>query len=136
MSTSHAKLTETAKFDHAVVNADITTDRESSFVSAEGFNEFVGSLITGAAGAGSVATVQLLQAKNDSGGDKKPLTDVVSATAPDGGGALSVQAQAWQDQLDVANGFTHVAVKVTSNNSVALIGAATLVRNIATYRPV
>jgi len=130
------KLSDFVKLETALLNADITTDRESTFRPAEGFTLYRAHLQTGTVAATKKATVQLLQAKDASGTGKKALTDPVEFTAGDGGEVAEISVEAKQEDLDSNNGFTHIAVKVTCDNATAVVGAAVLELGGASYKPV
>lgn len=120
------KILEIIKIEPAVLNSDITTARESTFRSAKDYRQFVAHLQTGTVAQTKVATVELLQATDASGTGKKRLGSLTTYTAPTGGGTANITAEARQDQMDSANGFTFIAVKVTSDNATAVLGGATL----------
>ena len=136
MSVSTSKFTEQVKAKFALINADITTDRTSSYVSPAGYKKIVALLTADTVAATKNATVQLLQATSDAGAGAKALTTPVEFVAPSGGATVAIMAEADIDQLDVKNNFKFVAVKVTSDNSTAVIGSATFLLADADYRPV
>lgn len=134
--TVNAKISETVKIEQAILNADITTDRESAFRTAVGFQRFRAFLQTATVTATDFATIQLLQATDADGADKKALSAVVTFTAGSGGAPARIEVEAEIDELDSANGFTFIAVKATSDNATALLAAATLELHGASYKPV
>lgn len=123
------KLSEHVDVDAGLINADITTDRQSGWVSMANFRRALGHLQTGSVDAGSSATLQFQQAQDSGGTGAKALGDAVSQTAGSGGEALEMEVEAFVSDMDTANGFTHIRMEVTCDNSSAVIGAATLVRD-------
>lgn len=135
--SGHSKLTEQVRIEQALINADITTDRESTFRSAAGFKQFVAHLQTNNnVDNTNVATIQLLQATDASGTSKKALSAVTTYTSAADNSTADILAHAYIDELDVANGFTFIAAKATSNNGTAVIGAVTLILADAVFQPV
>ncbi len=131
---THGKISEFAKHELAVYNADIVTPRTSTYRSARDFRQFAAVLVTSAITAGKKATVQLMQAKDALGTDAKVLGDAVNSDIL--GGSKLVQAEAYQAAMDGQNGFTHIAVTVSSDDTVPVVGAAVLVLADASYKPV
>jgi len=130
----HSKLTERLLFEPAIYNVDITTDRTSDYRSALGYDQFVAHLVTATElASGEVATVQFMQATDSSGTGAKVLGSATTYTAPVAGGAADITAQIYQDQLDTANDFDHIAVKVTSDKSGAVVGYANLILGDPSY---
>lgn len=120
---TNAKLSQVLMGVIGVVNTDITTDRTGDYHDVSGARRLLGQLVTGTVADGSNATIQLMQAKDASGTDAKELTSAVEAVSS-GGEELLVEVDAEVAAMDTD--FTHVAVKVTSNNGTAVPGAAVL----------
>jgi hypothetical protein len=77
-----------------------------------------------------------MQATDAAGTGAKALGTVVTAIAPTGGGSLFVQAEARATDMDINNGFTHVAVTVGSDdpNATPPTGAAVLIFGDLAFR--
>lgn len=135
-AVTHGKLSEFSKIENALINADITTDRESTFRSAAGYKAFRAHLQTNNnVDNTKLATVQLLQAKDASGTDKKALSAVTTYTSAADNSIADISAEATIDELDADNGYTYIAVKVTSDNGTAVIGSAVLELGDPDYLP-
>ena len=119
------KLGEKSKFLFGLANADITTDRTGVYSPVAGFRLLRGLLIANTVADTKVVTIELLQATDSSGTGSKALKAAVTFTS-DGGETLIATVDALVEEMDIANGFNHVAVKVTSNNASAVIGCAAL----------
>jgi hypothetical protein len=132
---THSTLQERIKLvpGGAVINADIRTQRISSYLPMKDYGRVAAVLTTAAVTASKTATLQILQAKDDLGTDAKNLVTTTSGTL---GGVQNLGAEASQDEMDGQNGFTHVAVRMVSNNDAALLGACILFRSDAAYKPV
>lgn len=133
---SNAKLAEVVDLKVGVINADITTDRTGTYYDVSGASEIRAKLFTTTVAQTKVVTVELLQAQDSSGTGSKALVAAVTATAPTGGSVLSPEVECNVDALDAENGFTYVAVKVTSDNATAVIGCAALELYGLRYKPV
>lgn len=119
------KISEMIRTLLGVLNADITTDRTGAYHDVSGSNRILARLDTGAVAAASNATIQLLQATDDAGTGAKALSAVVTAVSA-AGEALAVEVEAQTEDMDTNNGYTHVAVQVTSDNATAVVGSAVL----------
>lgn len=117
------KLSECLKVKEGIQNADITTDRTSPWHEFHEGRRALGSLQTETVADTKVATIELLQAKDNAGDGAKNLAGPVTATSA-GGQKLAAVVDAKQDALDDANGFSHIAVKVTCDNGSAVVGCA------------
>lgn len=124
---------------------DIATDRTGAYVALTALR---GPRVTALAYANVIApganlTVQIVQATDSSGTGVKALTDVVTVTAPDDGLSptesvavtLTAMVDAMVANVDRANGFTHIAVKVTSDTAVAVNGGAVLIEDQLRFAP-
>ena len=132
---THSTLGERLRVvaDGAVINADIRTERISSYLPMKDYGRVGALLVTDALNPTHTASVQILQATDDQGSDAKNL---VTVTSDEEGGAKLLLAEASQDDMDGQNGFTHVAVRAVSDNDAALLGSAVLVRADSSYKPV
>lgn len=72
---------------------------------------------TGTVAATKKVTVQLKQATDSSGTGAKNLGTAVEATAGTGGEAIFLTAEAAVGDLDIANGYSHVAVSVSTDDT-------------------
>lgn len=129
------KIGELIDIQPGVTPQDITTDRTSSYYSMQGIGRVLAQLTTATVAATKKATVQLMQAKDDIGTGAKALTEPVEATAGTGGEAIFLQVEAQAGEMDIANGFTHVAVKVTCDHDSAVQGAALLIFGERSFKP-
>lgn len=131
------KLTEAVKFINAINNSDIdTADRTSSYVPVKGFRQITGVGQCEALTVGKKLTVQLMQAKDDSGTDAKVLGTAAVYTAPTGGGRGKAQQHSYDEALDSENGFTHVAVRIGTDLGSAVVGSAQILLSEPYYKPV
>lgn len=78
-------------------------------------------------------TIKLVQATNASGAGSKDLTTATTVTAG-GAEALLATTEAHVSDLDIAGGFSHVAV-VLGGSAAGTVAAATLIRGDGSYRP-
>lgn len=128
---SHGKLSEEVQVDAALINSDITTDRESGWFPMQDFRRALATVQTDSVDATKVVTVSFLQATDDSGSDSKACGNTTTLTAGSGGETLSGTAEINESDLDTD--FTHVAVKLTSDNGTAVNAASTLIRDNGRY---
>lgn len=131
------KISERVLIKEAVPPQDIATaDVTSAYYSMKGVGRVLAALTTATIAEGRNATVQLMQAKDDQGTDAKALGDLVTVTAGVGGENLLVTAEATAAEMDHANGYTHVAVRVGSDdpNAAPPDGAAILIFGDLSFR--
>lgn len=122
------KLSEELDILEGVVSDDIATaDLTSDYYSMANARRVGAKLFTDTIAQTKIATIQLLQAKDDQGTDSKALTSVVTVTAPTGGAKLQAYVEAMAEDMDRANGYTHVAVVVGSDNATAVIASAVII---------
>ena len=134
MAITSQTLLERASYDIGVSAQDVgTADVTGDYYSMKDFNRVLAVAVSAAVTENDTLTVKLVQATDDSGTGSKDLTDVVTVTAT-GAEALTATAEAQVSDLDIAGGFTHVAVVVGASAG-GTDGAATLVRGDGTYRP-
>lgn len=118
------KLSEQLRIEQGVLNADIATDRTSSYYDATGWRRFAAKLFADDVNSDKVCTVQLLQATDSSGTDAKALSSEVTVTCDDSpSGDVEAIAEAQDSDFDSANGFKYIAVKVTSDDTTVLANA-------------
>jgi hypothetical protein len=132
VNTLNKKLSELIRIDQAIAPVDIDTDRTSNYFSMANYRQALAVLTTAALADTKNATIQLLQATNSAGAGSKALSSVVTDIAS-GSEALTIQVEAKAEDMDLANGFTHIAVKVTTDNGAAVNGAAVLIRGDGRY---
>lgn len=128
------KLTEVVKFVQAITPQDIATDRTSAYQPMKDVGRVVATANIATVAEGKKATIQILQAKDSSGTGAKALSALVEDTAGTGGEAMYLKVEA--EAADMDDGFTHVAVQVTSDTAVAVIGSADLLFGDFRYNPV
>ena len=130
------KITEMLDRKHGVINADITTDKTGAvYYDMAGFGKVVGVLITDTVADTKKAGIQLLQAKDAAGTDSKDLGTIAEETSS-GDQTLVVTKEIDAVEMDSANDFTFVGVKVSSDDIVVVIGAAVILRGRPRYLPV
>lgn len=129
------QLTERSVLKVAIVNADIVTDRTSAWFDAKGFRRFRAAALSGSVASTKVATLQILQAQDSSGTGAKALSALASHTGSGGGTPAILEVEAKQESMDADGGFTHIAVRLTSDNSAALIAAACLELADPVFKP-
>lgn len=130
-----AKLAEQLSVKEAVTPQDINgAGVTSSYYSMAGVGRVLAVATTAALAAGKSLTVQLYQAKNNAGTGAKVLGNAVVVTKA-GGGTAFATAEARASDMDLVNGYTHVAVRISSDNGVAVNGAAVLVFGDLAFRP-
>lgn len=131
------KISELVQIKEAITPQNIATaDVTSPYYSMSGIGRVLAVLTTSTIAAGQNATVQFMQAQDALGTGAKELGTVVAKVAGTGGEALFVQAEAQASDLDIANGYSYVAVKVGSNDPAATppTGAAILIFGDLSFR--
>ena len=118
------KLTEALDVVLGVTPQDIgTADVTGAYVAVGNYREILATMVTASLTATKIAGISLLQATDASGTGAKALKAVVSSTAPTGNGVVIAEVGASVSELD--SGFTHIAIKLTCNET-AKVGAATV----------
>jgi len=136
MSNVNAKASDRAKL-LAVVNPQSANSAQSSgYVDMSKVQAVIATVIVGAIGASGTVDAKLQQAKDGSGTSVKDITgkaitQLTKANSDDNKQALIVVRP---DELDVANGFTHVKLVITPATAASLI-AGTVVGLDARYQP-
>lgn len=125
----HGYINQFIQFLAGPSNADISTARTGPYHDVSHARTLLGILTVASIAAGSTLTVTLLQATDANGTSAKDLAEATVETDGDGespaGAALEVLTVAANvEELDHANGFTFVAVKV--DTSAAAAGAGVL----------
>lgn len=130
------KISEMLSFVEAVTPQDITQGVTSAYHSMAGIGRVLAVASTATIAKGKKLTLQLMQAKDATGDSAKALGDAVDvAITADEGGAAFGKVEARDFDLDVNNGFAYVAVTISSDNAVAVDGAAILVFGDRTFNP-
>lgn len=130
---SHGLLSEEVQRDAALINSDITTDRTSSWFSMADYRRALATVQTDSVDATKVVTVSFLQATDSGGSGSKACGSTTTLTAGSGGEALDGTVEIDVSDLDTANGFTHIAVQLTSDNGTAVNAASELIRDNGRY---
>jgi hypothetical protein len=128
------KISELVQIQPGVTPQDISAAKTSPYYSMKGVGRVLAQATTAALAAGKKLTVQLMQAKDNAGTGAKVLGAAVDLVMP-GGGAAFAQAEATAASMDLANGYTHVAVQISSDNGAAVNGAAILILGDRSFRP-
>lgn len=124
------KISEMLRIEEGVLNADIATDRTSAYYDASGWRRFAAKLFAKDVNSDKVCTVQLLQATDSSGTGSKALSSEVTVTSDDSpSGDVSTIVEAQDTDFDTENGFTYIAVKVTSDDTSVLANANLIMAN-------
>ena len=116
------KISEMIKVEEGVLNADIATDRTSTWYDASHWRRFAAKIFAKAVNTGQVVTVQLLQATSDAGAGSKALSAVTTITAS---GSPTEDLAGWAEaqDTDFDDGFSYIAVKLTSDDTTVLANA-------------
>lgn len=118
------KISEALRIEQGVLNADIATDRTSSYYDASGFRRFAAKVFAKDVNSDKNVTVQLLQATDSSGTGAKALSSLVTVLSDDSpSGDVEAIAEAQDTDFDVANGFKYIAVQLTSDDTTVLANA-------------
>lgn len=118
------KITERLNIVEGVTPQDIVGGQISGYHNMAGIGLVLVIVITGLIAFDKKAAIQLMQAKDDQGTDAKVLGAPVEQVAGAGGETIFLTAEAKASDLDVNNGFNHVAAQVSSDNATAVNGAA------------
>lgn len=133
---ANMKLSELVQVKQAVAPQDIVGGKTSPYYSMSGIGRVLAALTTGTIAQGKKATIQLMQAKDAAGTGTKVLGSAVEKVVADAAGeAIFLTSEAKASDLDLANGYTHVAVQVSSDNATAVNGAAVLIFGDLSFRP-
>lgn len=127
------KISEGLRTLAGVAPQDITTLRTGAFVSVAGAGRLLAAITTGSVAATKKVTAQFRQATDAAGTGAKNLGDPVEVIAPSGGAALTFAADANVERLD--NGFSFVAVALSSDNATAVTGSAVLLLGNNRFNP-
>lgn len=116
------KISEMLQVEEGVLNADIATDRTSAWYDASQFRRFAAKIFAKAVATGQVVTVQLLQAQDDAGTGSKALSSVTTVTAT---ASPTEDLSGWAEaqDTDFDDGFSYIAVKLTSDDTTVLANA-------------
>lgn len=128
-------LIEETDFDCAIAPQDVgTADVTSSYVSMVNHGRAVILAKAGAVTAGKILTATPMQAKDAAGTAAKALGSAVTAAGAGGNAPADIEIEIRQDELDHANGFTHIAIKLGIDED-AKLGAAYIVRGRKRFAP-
>ena len=134
MSSNH-KLGEKSSLVIAILNADITTDRTSSYYAAKGYRRARVVLRTDSTlESTKVATVEFLEATDSSGTGAQRLGSLQTFTSNVASGELA-ELEYEVDLDTMSSTYTHIAVKVTSNSAAALDAAVALELGEPRFKP-
>lgn len=129
------KLTELVQVRQAVTPQDIVGGKTSAYYSMKGIGRVLAVLTTATIAQGKKAVIQLMQAKDSAGTGAKALGAAAEEVVADAAGKqIFLMAEAKASDLDLANGYSHVAVQVSSDNATAVNGAAVLIFGDLSYR--
>lgn len=113
------RLSEELKILEGVAPQDIATaDVTGPYHDVTEARKITGVLITGTIADTQVVTIELLQATDSAGTSSKSLKGPKTVTAS-GAEKLKAVIEAEITDMDMNNDFTHVAVKVTSDDPAA-----------------
>lgn len=131
----NSKLTERLDLQSIIASQDVgTANVTGTFVDVSKAERFVVLAKAGAVTAGKILTVQLRQAQDAAGTGAKDLGAAVTAVGVGGAAPPDVEVEKQLDELDGANGFTHVTA-VLGIDEAAKLGAAWIVLGDRRYRP-
>lgn len=127
---SNNKFSELANAVAGVGHADITTARTSTvFASVAKYRRLVGIGACATLAAGKKLTVQLMQATDAAGTGAKVLGTAKTGAALE----QEVMQDANVSDMDIAGGFTFVAIKVQSDNGATHAGGGVVVMDMGRY---
>lgn len=123
---THTKLSERAVETVAIFPQDINGGAvTSSYFSAAKSRIFKALGFAKAVAATKKITLELLQATDSSGTGAKALGAAIAVTNTTGSAKdLTAVAEARVEEMDVAGGFSHVAVRISTDNGATLLAAA------------
>lgn len=131
---ANMKLSELVQAQRAITPQDIVAGKTSAYYSMSGIGRVMAVLTTATIAAGKKATIQLMQAKDAAGTGAKVLGAAVEKVAGGTGEEIFLQVEAKAPDLDIANGYSYVAVQVSSDNATAVNGAAVLIFGDLSFR--
>lgn|GEM_PF-2474393 len=138
------RLSEQMKIDNAVESQNLgAASTTSAYFDMSEYRKALAILNSGALANGSLVSLELMQAQDSSGTGAKSVNDldgnpiVVEYTNSTGASVPSVElfAEVQAAIMDTNNGFTHLAVKVTSDDAASQV-AVDLLRGDARFMPV
>lgn len=129
------KLTEALAFDCIVPPQDVgTADVTGAFVDVTDAGRFAVLAKAGAVTAAKILTVQLMQAQDAAGTGAKVLGAAVTAAGAGGAAPADIEIEKKVEELDGANGFTHVTAVLGIDEN-AKLGAAWIALGDRRFRP-
>lgn len=126
-------ISEMVKVDQGFAPADIATDTTSLYFFMANYRQVQAIVNVNTVADTKNVVVQLMQATDSAGTGAKVLGDAVTQVAGTGGTKMNISVESDASLMDTANGFTHVAVKVTSDTVAALLAAAAIIRGNGRY---
>jgi hypothetical protein len=120
-------ITPAADIDTAAVDS-----ASGLFVPMNDYRNIAAVGVAEGPGTGKTLTVTLLQATDATGAGKKVLGTAVTVTAA-GSEALTAIAEAAAADMDIANGFIYVGMRVKTNKGSAVDGGGVLIRRNGRY---
>ena len=126
------KLSQRLRVKAAVIPQDIQAARTSPYASIAGSGQIMAAVTTAALLVGKKATVQFLQAQDAAGTGSKNLGSAVDKVATVAG-PVDFVAEAYTEGLD--DGFSFVAVRLSSDNGAAVLGSAMLIAANNRFNP-
>lgn len=130
-----AKISETQRIRTSVVPQDITTLRTGAFIDVSGAQRMAAAVAVATVAATKTVTVQLMQAQDAAGTGAKVMGAPAVLTAPTGGAPIDAVVDAQITDLDSANGFSFLAVQLSSNNATAVYGSGLMMLSGNRYNP-
>lgn len=128
-----SKLSQRLRVKAAVIPQDIQAARTSPFASVVGAGQIMAAVTTAAVAVNKKVVVQFLQATDAAGTGAKALGDPVQKVATGSAGPLDLVAEAYTERLD--EGFSFVAVQISSDNGAAVLGSAMLISGNNRFNP-
>lgn len=129
------KITEILKIDQGLAPVDITEEKTSPFLAMNEFRRIVILVNTGKVDSGKKVTVQLMQAKDAAGAEAKPMGNPVEKTVEEATGEM-VHMVLESHVSEMEEGYSHLGVKLGTNNPAGVTGAVEILRGEPRYYPV
>ena len=130
------KISDHVNRDRGFAVADITLgDNFSAYFDMAEFRQALARVETGAVADGKQVTIGFTQATTSGGaGDKIVGVDTVRVAAGgDGASGFSLEREIVVSDLDTANDFAFIRIKVTGDDAGAVVGGASLLRDAGRY---
>ena len=131
----NSKLTERLDLQSIIAPQDVgTADVTGTYVDVSKAGRFVVLAKAGAVTAAKILTVQLMQAQDAAGTGAKVLGAAVTAAGAGGAAPADIEIEKKVEELDGANGFTHVTAVLGIDEN-AKLGAAWIALGDRRFRP-